>query len=132
LRQPQDRERFLLGRGVLRLLLGFHSRREVGVDVEQRRPVPEWQDIARRCLPPERQRRILELPAERRPDAFLLKWCLLEAHQKAKGLGLYGRQEAPPASAGHAGPEAATEAPPSLHQWPALLPQGYLGAAALA
>lgn len=183
LRQPEDRERFLLGRGVLRrllgallerdpadlvlqtgrhgkpqlaipvasgrpadtpapqfnvahsgelVLLGFHPCRQVGVDVEQRRPVPEWQEIARRCLPPGRHRLILDMPAERRPDAFLLEWCLLEARQKAKGLGLSGRLEGSPASAHPAGTDAASEADAPLQLWRVALPDGYLGAAALA
>jgi 4'-phosphopantetheinyl transferase len=88
------------------------------VDVEQRRPVPEWQGIARRCLPPEESDAIGTLPEEQREPAFLAAWCRLEARLKARGLGLFG----PPAAVGEPAPEV----------WPLLLPEGYVGAAALA
>ncbi len=171
LRRPEDRERFLLGRGALRwllggwlgcdpaglvlgagphgkpelfpheavgagrggrppqfnvshsgelILLGFHLQRLVGVDVEQRRPVQEWEGIASRCLPAEESERIRALPEERRGDAFLAAWCGLEASLKATGLGLF------------AGADAHERPPESRELWPLLLPEGYVGAAALA
>lgn len=171
LRRQEDGERFLLGRGALRLLLGgwlacdpadlvlgegphgkpellprtamgpgwgrrppqfnvshsgdlillgFHPQRPVGVDVEQRRPVPEWEGIAGRCFPVEDSERIRALPEERRSEAFLAAWCRLEAGLKATGLGLFAAAPAdgPPGE----GPKL----------WPLLLPEGYVGAAALA
>jgi 4'-phosphopantetheinyl transferase len=168
LQRQEDRERFLLGRGLLRLilgswlerdpatiafgsgpcgkpellapgpaapdggtppprfnvshsgdliLLGFHAFREVGVDVEQLRPVPEWEGIARRCLAPGEREAIRALPEGERDDAFLGAWCRLEARLKARGLGLFGV-------------EASAE--PAAEVWPLTLPQGYVGAAALA
>lgn len=104
------------------ILLGFHSRRPVGVDVEQRRPVPEWEGLAGRCLPPEESERIGALPEERRSDAFLAAWCLLEAGLKARGLGLFAGEPAEP------GPGE----DPHPDHWPLVLPKGYVGAAALA
>ncbi len=162
LRGEGDGERFLLGRGALRLflgswlgcdpaglvlgsgphgkpelltappaaprfnvshsgdliLLGFHPRRPVGVDVEQRRPVPEWEGIARRCLPPGEREAIGRLPEPRREQAFLAAWCRLEAQLKARGQGLFG----PPPAPGEPAPVV----------WPLVLPEGYVGAAALA
>lgn len=100
------------------ILLGFHPRRPVGVDVEQLRPVPEWENIARRCLPPEEWDAIGTLPEERREQAFLAAWCRLEARLKARGMGLFG----PPAAPGDPEPVV----------WPLVLPEGYVGAAALA
>jgi 4'-phosphopantetheinyl transferase len=100
------------------VLLGFHPRRPVGVDVEQRRPVPEWQGIARRCLPPVEWDAIGTLPQEEREPAFLAAWCRLEARLKARGMGLYGPPPAP------------EEPVPEV--WTLLLPEGYVGAAALA
>ncbi|MEA5391360.1 4'-phosphopantetheinyl transferase superfamily protein [Cyanobium gracile UHCC 0139] len=100
------------------ILLGFHPRRPVGVDLEQRRPVPEWQGIARRCLPPGEWDAIATLPQEEREQAFLAAWCRLEARLKARGRGLFGPSPAP------RDPEPKT--------WPLLLPEGYVGAAALA
>lgn len=171
LRRQEDGERFLLGRGALRLLLGgwlgcdpadlvlgagphgkpellpqasggpgwgrrppqfnvshsgdlilvgFHPQRPVGVDVEQRRPVPEWEAIARRHLPAEESERIRGLPERRRGDSFLAAWCRLEAGLKARGLGLFAG--------------APADGPPGRNPelWPLLLPEGYVGAAALA
>jgi 4'-phosphopantetheinyl transferase len=100
------------------ILLGFHARRPVGVDVEQRRPVPEWEDIARRCLPPAEREAIGALPEQRREQAFLAAWCRLEARLKARGQGLFGPQAAP--------------GDPEPQVWPLRLPEGYEGAAALA
>ncbi|MCP9837614.1 4'-phosphopantetheinyl transferase superfamily protein [Cyanobium sp. N.Huapi 1H5] len=100
------------------ILLGFHPRRPVGVDLEQRRPVPEWQGIARRCLPPEESDAIGTLPQAQREPAFLAAWCRLEARLKARGMGLFG----PPPAPGETDPEA----------WTLVLPEGYVGAAALA
>lgn len=175
LQRQEDRERFLLGRGALRLvlgawlgqrpdtlrlvpgprgkpelllpdahppaqgrqapapgfnvshsgdliLLGFHPLRQVGVDVEQKRAVPAWEAIARRCLPAGRSERIRALPEERRSDAFLEVWCRLEADLKARGQGLFS----PAGGEGRAGP-----APPPSDLWTVALPEGYLGAAAL-
>lgn len=102
------------------ILLGFHPERPVGVDVEQLRPVPEWQGIAGRCLPPGESERILALPEQRRSDAFLAVWCRLEAGLKATGQGLFADA---PAGTGAAG---------DPDHWPLLLPEGYVGAAALA
>lgn len=171
LRRQEDGERFLLGRGALRLLLGgwlgcdpaglvldvgphgkpelppqealgqrrgelpprfnvshsgdlillgFHPLRPVGVDVEQRRPVPEWEAIADRFLPAEEAEWIRDLDEERRGAAFLAAWCRLEASHKARGLGLFA--EAPA--------YGRTREVPDL--WPLTLPEGYVGAAALA
>ncbi len=100
------------------ILLGFHLRRPVGVDVEQRRPVPEWESIARRCLPPGEWGAIGALPQDQREQAFLAAWCRLEAGLKARGMGLFGT---PPA------PEE-----PDPEVWTLVLPKGYVGAAALA
>ncbi len=100
------------------ILLGFHPLRPVGVDVEQRRPVPEWESIARRCLPPGERGAIGTLPQEQREQAFLAAWCRLEAGLKARGMGLFGPPPAP------------EEPEPAV--WPLVLPAGYAGAAALA
>jgi 4'-phosphopantetheinyl transferase len=115
---PPTAPRFNVSHSGDLILLGFHPRRPVGVDVEQRRPVPEWQGIARRCLPPGEWNAIDTLPEEQREPAFLAAWCRLEARLKARGQGLFG----PPPAPGDPEPEV----------WPLVLPEGYAGAAALA
>lgn len=166
-RRAGDRERFLLGRGVLRLclaellgddpvtlpigagprgkprlepqlearatqpstapprfnvshagdlvLIALHGRREVGVDVERRRPDLDWRPIAARCLPQATAERLAALPPDEREMAFLQAWCELEAELKALGTGLGGER----AAAGTA----------SL--WRLALPAAYRGAVAL-
>jgi len=166
-RRSDDRERYLLGRGVLRLLLGawlkvdpaallftdgshgkpgliepigftgiaeapprfnvshsgdlillaFHPNREVGVDLERLRPVPEWESIARRYLPATTRATIQALPSTRQGEAFLAAWCHLEAGLKARGVGLHGL------------PEGDDGVP--MDRWSVRLPAGYVGAAAM-
>jgi 4'-phosphopantetheinyl transferase len=163
-RRAEDRERFLLGRGVLRLclaellgddpatlpigagprgkprlapgaarlpaaplprfnvshagdlvLIALHGRREVGVDVERRRPDLDWRPIAARCLPQATGERLEALPPDAREMAFLQAWCELEAELKALGTGLGGER-----------PAAGTA---SL--WRLAMPADYRGAVAL-
>lgn len=57
---------------------------EVGVDVEQIRPMPEWQGIAERFFPPSEA---AELAGE---SDFFRRWTRIEAVLKARGVGLYG------------------------------------------
>ncbi len=121
LRLPPPAPRFNVSHSGDLILLGFHPQRPVGVDVEQHRPVPEWQGIARRCLPPGEWEAIGSLPREQRQPAFLEAWCRLEARLKARGQGLFGTPPAPQVP-GAAGPEV----------WSLRLPEGYAGAAALA
>ncbi|MBW4532042.1 MAG: 4'-phosphopantetheinyl transferase superfamily protein [Aphanothece saxicola GSE-SYN-MK-01-06B] len=102
------------------ILLGFHPQRPVGVDVEQRRPVPEWEAIADRFLSTGESERIRTLAEERRGAAFLAAWCRLEAGHKATGVGLFAGAPA----------DGRTREVPDL--WPLTLPDGYVGAAALA
>ena len=122
LRRNEDRERFLLGRAVLRLQLGhwlerdpaslrliqgphgkpalapegertpqfnvahsgdlillaFHPRHPVGVDVERQRPDLDWEPVARRVLSAGELRELQVLPAAQRGEAFLAAWCRLE------------------------------------------------------
>jgi 4'-phosphopantetheinyl transferase len=178
LQLQEDRERFLLGRGVLRLvlgawlqrhpadlrfaqgpqgkpellwpesphpepgqgaptprfnvshsgdliLLGFHPIRNVGVDLERRRVVPEWEGIARRCLPAGSWETIKALPEEQHSEAFLVAWCRLEADLKARGLGLFRSKL-------EGGRDTAQLLREPSDLWTVSLPQGYLGAAALA
>jgi 4'-phosphopantetheinyl transferase len=73
-------------------LLALGGDRELGVDLERLRPVPEAADLAARHLPPAERER---LRAEGGGDeAFLRAWTRLEASLKALGLGLGEAAEA--------------------------------------
>ena len=62
--------------------------REVGVDVERLRPVPDMLEIAACCFS-ERERAFLaELDGAERVDAFFRAWTRKEAWLKATGYGL--------------------------------------------
>lgn len=84
------------------ILLGFHTRLEVGVDVERARLERDWLPIARRVFPPGQLSALQSLPAAEQPDAFLRAWCQLEARLKARGMGLAGLERLPGAGAGDA------------------------------
>lgn len=72
------------------VLLAFHPRWPVGVDVERLRPALAWQRLATRVLSAEACRQLEGLSAEAAPAAFLEHWCRLEARLKARGDGLAG------------------------------------------
>src|SRR6202049_2170412 len=127
----EHRRAFILGRGVLRTLLGgllemppgqiqfsygpkgkpalqdpIHARRfntsncgnlavyaftqgcDIGVDVEQVRPIPEMDQIAARFFAPDETSELMALPEPDRPQAFFNCWTRKEAYIKAVGDGL--------------------------------------------
>jgi 4'-phosphopantetheinyl transferase len=61
---------------------------ELGVDVEQLRPVPEIESIAARFFAPEESAELLELPEASRSQGFFNCWTRKEAYIKAVGDGL--------------------------------------------
>lgn len=61
---------------------------DVGIDVEQLRPIGDLESLARRTLSPEELQSLLALPAAARPDLFFTYWTLKEAYGKACGRGL--------------------------------------------
>ncbi len=69
-------------------LLAFAWRREVGVDVERLRPVPEAEDIAGRYFSPWEAAELRRLPKGERAAAFFRCWTRKEAFVKATGDGL--------------------------------------------
>jgi len=72
-------------------LLAVGGEREIGVDLERRRDVPEAGDLARRHFAPaERARWMAEGGGA---WAFLRAWTRLEASLKALGLGLASAEE---------------------------------------
>jgi 4'-phosphopantetheinyl transferase len=69
-------------------LLGFTKQCEIGIDVEILRPIPDFQEIARRFFCAEEATELRSLPADEREEAFLLCWTRKEAYLKAVGDGL--------------------------------------------
>ena len=62
---------------------------ELGVDIEQIRPMPEMREIAERFFCPDEQSELCSLPAHERDSAFYRCWTRKEAFLKALGDGLY-------------------------------------------
>lgn len=69
-------------------LLAFTRGCELGIDIEQVRPLPEMYDIARNFFTPEETEELLLLPIEQRQRAFYRCWTRKEACIKAHGGGL--------------------------------------------
>jgi 4'-phosphopantetheinyl transferase len=61
---------------------------EIGVDVEQMRPLPDMQGIARRFFCAEESGELMALPEHQREAAFFRCWTRKEAYIKAIGDGL--------------------------------------------
>jgi 4'-phosphopantetheinyl transferase len=61
---------------------------EIGVDVEQHRPLHDFENIARRFFSPEETAELLELPTGERNTGFFHCWSRKEAYIKAMGGGL--------------------------------------------
>jgi 4'-phosphopantetheinyl transferase len=62
--------------------------RELGVDVESLRPVPNLDRLARRFCSDSESAQLDALPAPRREAAFLVLWTCKEAYLKAIGSGI--------------------------------------------
>lgn len=106
------------------ILLAFHLRCPVGVDVEQHRPDLDWEPLARRVLPLQERQRLEDLPPEQRREAFLAAWCRLEARLKARGEGFTGLERLQAEAL--AGQDSAGE-----RTWEVALPPGYAAAVAV-
>ncbi len=102
------------------IMLAFHARDPVGVDVERQRSDWDWRPIARRCLDPSTVESLLALAPAEAASAFVQAWCDLEAGLKARGVGLVGVND---------GQAQAME--PRLRRWRLAVPAGYAGAVAL-
>ena len=62
--------------------------REVGIDIEQVRPLPDAMQIAARFFSAEERDALAIVPPERRDRAFFACWTRKEAYVKATGSGL--------------------------------------------
>jgi 4'-phosphopantetheinyl transferase len=70
-------------------LFGFTRACEIGVDVEQARPMDDMGSIAERFFHPEEARELLALPVSEREAAFFRCWTRKEAYLKAIGEGFF-------------------------------------------
>jgi 4'-phosphopantetheinyl transferase len=69
-------------------LYAFSAGSELGIDVEQIRPLPGMLDLASQFFCQEEFRELSSLPAEQRELSFFLCWTRKEAYTKALGGGL--------------------------------------------
>jgi 4'-phosphopantetheinyl transferase len=67
------------------------SQRDVGIDVEQIRPLAGLTGIAMRHFAPEERRAFLRAAPVERLTLFYRYWTLKEAYLKAKGVGMHTR-----------------------------------------
>jgi 4'-phosphopantetheinyl transferase len=77
------------------LLVAVACAREVGVDVEYVRPIPEADRIAERMFSLQERERLHRLPDSERLPAFFTAWTLKEAYVKGLGHGLLMNDAAP-------------------------------------
>ena len=128
-RFEQDRRRFIVGRGTLRIILGryvnsppeklqfeyrahgkpvltaeslcfnlSHSEelalyavthnREVGIDLEHIRPIPDVGKLAEQFFSPAERAELDALPLSKKLDSFFSGWTRKEAYLKARGDGM--------------------------------------------
>lgn len=69
-------------------LAGVARGREIGVDLEQVRPMADYRDLSESNFAPAETEAILKLPKDRQIDGFFACWTRKEAYVKALGLGL--------------------------------------------
>lgn len=62
--------------------------KEIGVDLEQMRPVPNFQHLVEQYFSPLEKAELETLPAEKKLEAFFCGWTRKEAYLKARGEGL--------------------------------------------
>jgi 4'-phosphopantetheinyl transferase len=72
--------------GLAVIALAYHQ--ELGVDVEQIRPITDMEQIAQQFFAGPEQAALLGLPVEQRQTAFFNGWTRKEAYLKALGDGL--------------------------------------------
>lgn len=80
--------RFNLSHSSHRALLAVVRGREIGVDIEERRGMPDAEEIARRHFAPAEFEQWLAVAPPRRSAAFFSCWTRKEAYVKAVGGGL--------------------------------------------
>ncbi len=74
------------------ILLAFSLDREIGVDVERVRSIPEALQIAEWFFSPREAEVLRTLPPDQVDHAFAIYWTRTEAYLKARGIGLVDLQ----------------------------------------
>jgi 4'-phosphopantetheinyl transferase len=85
-----DGPRFSLSHSSTLALVAVSAERDVGVDVEDLRAVPQAADLAERFFASADARRLADDPPDVRDLRFLRTWTAIEAILKAEGTGLAG------------------------------------------
>lgn len=85
---PEHRLQFNASHSGGLAVFAFTLDREIGVDVEHIRPVPDMEGIAKRFFCLEEAADLMSLDASERERAFFLCWTRKEAYIKALGNGL--------------------------------------------
>ena len=62
--------------------------RQLGIDLEHIRPIPEVEQIAERIFSPQEKEMFRALPGTKKLEVFFLYWTCKEAYIKARGEGL--------------------------------------------
>src|SRR5262249_31830035 len=88
LRDETSGLRFNVSHSGGRALLAFARGRDLGVDLELMRPVPEMASLTEQCFSPAEREAWRGLPEAERPAAFFRCWTRKEAFVKATGDGL--------------------------------------------
>lgn len=86
----KDRLRFNLSHSQGLAVYAIACDREIGIDLEQIRPFPNAEDIAKRFFSVRESTEISRLPPEQQQTAFFKTWTCKEAYLKATGDGLAG------------------------------------------
>jgi len=83
-----ERLRFNVSHSGTLALFAFTLDTEIGVDVEEIRPMPDMEQIAANFFSAQEAGEMMALPAERREPVFFQCWTRKEAYLKALGEGL--------------------------------------------
>lgn len=89
-RMPAHELHFGVSRSGDVAVIALSETREVGVDIEEMRPIAEADDIATLCFSTSELNAYRDLSPEERSEGFLQLWTRLEAVSKALGCGLLG------------------------------------------
>jgi 4'-phosphopantetheinyl transferase len=120
LRECGEGLRFNVSHSGGRALLAFARGRELGVDLEAEREIPEMASLAERFFSAAEAAAWRALPSEERPAAFFRAWTRKEAFLKATGEGLFRALDSFDVSLGPAEPARLLRvagAPNEVERW---------------